>query len=379
MALSDADHIKTRVTWVGAGINTFLVLIKIGFGIIGQSAGLIADGVHSLSDLASDLVVVMAVRLGGREADHDHPYGHRRYETLATVALGLMLIGIALGFGWDMIERLGHAETLPIPSRETLGVALISILANEWLFHYSRRHARATRSNLLMANAWHHRSDAVSSIVVLIGIAGSLLGYAQADVIAAGVVALMIAKIGLQLVKQSISELVDTSLPEQDVKAFRRLVKGTPGVRGIHLLRSRQMGEDAYIDVHIVVDPKITVSEGHRIGDRVRLNLLNEFDHVVDVLVHVDPIDDEFLEPQQLHPLLERAEMECLLEETLGDAFQWLEDIRIHYLDNRLELELLLPALLHQQPDRLEQLKQLSQTLRQQTPAIDKVTLLIKL
>ncbi len=374
---SQADQIKTKVTWVGAAINTFLVVIKIGFGIMGQSAGLVADGLHSLSDLASDLMVVMAVRLGGREADHDHPYGHRRYETLATVALGIMLIAIAAGFGWDMVKRLGQSETLNIPSRETLGVALISILANEWLFQYSKRYALATRSKLLMANAWHHRSDAISSVVVMVGIAGALLGYAQADLIAAGIVALMIAKIGLQLVQQSISELVDTSLPEQDVNAFRRVVKSTQGVRGIHMLRSRHMGEDAYIDVHIVVDPKITVSEGHSIGDAVRHNLLTQFTHVVDVLVHVDPVDDEFVESGRKR--LDRQTVERMLEDAFGENHQLVEDLRIHYLDNRLELELILPVLLNQTPEHIDTLKKHSQTLLEQTESIDKITLLLKI
>jgi len=184
---------KSRVTVIGALVNLFLTAIKIFFGIIGHSAALIADGIHSLSDLLSDLVVLMAIKLGGREADYNHPYGHRRFETIATVALGGGLILIAGGISVDVGERILHPSHLLIPDKNTLGIAMISILANEWLYQYTKRIGKQTRSKLLLANAWHHRSDALSSVVVLIGIGAVLAGYTYADAIAAIIVALMVA------------------------------------------------------------------------------------------------------------------------------------------------------------------------------------------
>ncbi|MDD5410870.1 MAG: cation diffusion facilitator family transporter, partial [Methylobacter sp.] len=325
------DKLKARATYVGAAINVFQTIIKIGFGILGQSAALIADGIHSLSDLLSDLLVIIAVKLGSREADHEHPYGHRRFETIATVILGVGLIVVSGAIVWSVMERMAHPEKLPVPDVMTLGIAAISILVNEWLYHYTKRIARRTRSKLLLANAWHQRSDAITSLVVLFGIGAVLLGYPLADAVAAVVVALMVAKIGLNLVIQSIKELVDTSLPPETVDEIRAAIHAIDGVEGIHLLRTRQMGEDAYIDAHIVVDPRITVSEGHMIGDAVRDDLIKRFDDVMDVLVHVDPEDDE--DSADNSRPLSRGDVQNLLDKYLGDIKPAIEDFRIHYLD----------------------------------------------
>ncbi|PKM11288.1 MAG: cation transporter [Gammaproteobacteria bacterium HGW-Gammaproteobacteria-3] len=370
-------RLKTRVTVVGGVINVILSILKIAFGILGQSAALIADGIHSLSDLASDLLVVVAIKFGAREADHDHPYGHRRYETMATVALGLGLVAIAGGIIWDMLEQLKQPEQLWVPQTNTLGIAALSVLSKEWLYHYTQRAARQTRSKLLQANAWHHRSDAISSLVVIVGIGGVLLGYPFADALAAVIVALMVAKIGLTLVTQSIKELVDTSLPENFVNDIRRTIKTTPGVRGIHLLRTRQMGEDAYIDAHIVVDARISVSEGHVIGDQVRHKLVSEFDDVVDVLVHVDPEDDEFTEQPVTAP--SRPEVHCYLQEYLTDLFEDIEDFKIHYLDGKTEVEVILPHLMGTQPEQIEQVKQRCQRMENALQTITKISIFLKI
>ncbi|MDO9240097.1 MAG: cation diffusion facilitator family transporter, partial [Methylicorpusculum sp.] len=342
------DQLKARVTIVGAFINVLLSIVKIAFGLIWQSAALIADGVHSLSDLASDILVILAIRFGAREADHDHPYGHRRYETMATVALGLSLAAISAGIAWDALDRVLNPEKLLIPHLETIAIAAFSVASKEWMYHYTKRAANKTRSKLLLANAWHHRSDAISSVVVIIGVSGVVLGYPFADAVAAMIVALMIAKIGINLITQSIKELVDTSLPENYVNEIRRVIKLTPGVRGIHLLRTRQMGEDAYIDTHIVVDSRISVSEGHIIGDAVRRNLIDEFDDVLDVLVHVDPEDDEFIEAPA--DLLSRAEVQKHLQSALGEFFEDIDSFTIHYLDGLVEVEVALPHLMSAQP-----------------------------
>lgn len=371
------DKLKARASYVGAAINVFQTLVKIGFGIIGQSAALIADGIHSLSDLLSDLLVIIAVRLGSREADHDHPYGHRRFETIATVILGVSLIAIGGGIAWSVMERMANPEHLPVPNELSLAVAALSILINEWLYQYTKRIAKTTRSKLLMANAWHQRSDAMTSLVVLFGIGAVMLGYPLADAIAAIVVALMVAKIGLSLVVGSIKELVDTSLPPAVITEIRSSIMAIDGVEGIHLLRSRQMGEDALIDAHIVVDPRVTVSEGHMIGDIVRKDLIKRFDDVMDVLVHVDPEDDEGLF-EETKPLT-RAEVQKLLDQYLVEVKTSIEDFRIHYLDGQIEVEVILPFAFSEQPEPLAYLQQQCKLICEMEKQIEAVFLFFKL
>lgn len=375
----DADEflkLKTRVTIVGALVNVFLTVIKIGFGILGQSASLIADGVHSLSDLISDFLVIIAIKLGSREADHSHPYGHRRFETIVTVLLGLGLIIVAGGIAWDAAERLLNTEKLLIPTQETLGIALISIIANEMLYHYTKRIGKKTRSKLLLANAWHHRSDAFSSIIVLIGIGAVLMGYPFADAVAAVIVALMIAKMGLSLVLDSIKELVDSSLPEDFVKDITRTVKQTDGVQSIHLLRTRQMGEDAYVDAHIVVNSRMSVSEGHMIGDAVRDNIIAGPDDVTDVLVHIDPEDDEFKDHTKKP--LSRKQVKAYLDQYFAEHLHSVDDFRIHYLEGMVEVEVVIPQGLFNQPDQIEWFKKQCRLIEKDVDMIEKVYVFFK-
>ncbi|MCF6251265.1 MAG: cation diffusion facilitator family transporter [Methylococcaceae bacterium] len=375
----DVDEIlkrKTRVTYIGALINIFLTVIKVGVGIMGHSASLIADGIHSLSDLISDLFVIIAIKLGSREADHEHPYGHRRFETMATVLLGMGLVVVAGGIAWDAVERLLDPEKLLIPNKDTLGIALVSILANEWLFHFTKRVGEETRSKLLLANAWHHRSDAFSSVVVLVGIGAVLMGFPFADAVAAVIVALMIAKMGVTLVLESINELVDSSLPEDFVREIRREIKQTLGVQSIHLLRTRRMGEDAYIDTHIVVDSRISVSEGHMIGDVVRDNLKAKFDDVVDVLVHIDPEDDEFRDYNKKP--LSRQQVQVYLDQYLAKFIHTVDDFRIHYLDGLVEVEVVLPQAMFQQPEQVEGIKKQCAMIEKDVEMIAKVYIFFK-
>jgi len=258
-----------------------------------------------------------------------------------------------------------------------LAIAAVSILLNEWLYHYTRRIAKTTRSKLLLANAWHQRSDAISSLVVLFGIVAVMQGYPLADAIAAIVVALMVAKIGLGLIIESIKELVDTSLPTTLVTEIRAAIMAVDGVKGIHLLRTRQMGEDAFIDAHIVVDPRITVSEGHCIGDTVRDQLVKRFDDVIDVLVHVDPEDDEAF-PDYTAPL-SRSDVQGLLDDYLTDVKLGIEDFRIHYLDGQIEVEVILPFAISQQEQTLASLKKQCKLMRTEVKRIDNVFIFFKI
>ena len=318
-------------------------------------------------------LVIVAVRFGSREADGDHPYGHRRFETIATVILGMSLLAISTLIVWHVMGHINQPETLPVPDPLVLGISVLSIAINEWLFHYTKAIAKKTRSKLLLANAWHQRSDALSSLVVLFGVCGVLLGYPYADIIAASVVALMVGKMGLGLIGDSIKELVDTALPSALVAEIRAAIMLVDGVKGIHLLRTRQMGEDAYIDAHIVVDSRISVSEGHCIGDAVRDALINRFDDIIDVLVHVDPEDDEDL-PGAPMPL-SRQKVHGLLAVYFADNNSHIEDFRIHYLDGKLELEILLPFAFSQSGEQLALFKQQCQMLKTEVSRIDDIWL----
>jgi cation diffusion facilitator family transporter len=368
--------LKAKASYVGAAVNVLQATIKISFGILGQSAALIADGIHSLSDLLSDLLVIIAVRLGSREADHEHPYGHRRFETIATVLLGVSLIAIGGGISWSVIDRMTHSTSLPTPNPLGLAIAAVSIIINEWLYHYTKAIAKKTRSKLLMANAWHQRSDAISSVVVLFGIGAVMLGYPLADAIAAIIVALMVVKIGLNLVINSIKELVDTSLPLKLLNEIRNTIMSIDGVEGIHLLRSRQMGEDALIDAHIIVDPRITVSEGHTISDIVRDELISCFDDVIDVLVHVDPEDDEAL--YETNKPLTRIEVQAILNDYLAIVKPAIDDFRIHYLNGQIEVEVILPFALSTEPELLVALSKQCQLIKLNINKINNVILFFK-
>lgn len=374
--MEQARKLKARASYVGAAINVSQTALKIGFGLLWQSSALIADGVHSLSDLLSDFLVIVAVRLGSREADHQHPYGHRRFETIATVILGLSLLVIGGGIAWSVMKRMEQPEHLATPNVMSLGVVVVSILVNEWLYHYTKRIAKVTRSKLLLANAWHQRSDAISSVVVLFGIGAVLFGYPLADAIAAIVVALMVVKIGANLIMQGIKELVDTALPPRKLSEIRAVILAIEGVEGIHLLRSRQMGEDALIDAHIIVDPRITVSEGHSISDTVRDELISRFDDVMDVLVHVDAENDEGLFEKS--PLC-RRDVKWLLDEYLADIKPLIEDFKIHYLDGQIEIEVILPFALSQQTEQLAQLKSQCERMTTDVEKIDNVLIFFKI
>ena len=368
--------LKAKASYVGAAINISQTLLKIGFGMLWQSSALIADGIHSLSDLLSDFLVIVAVRMGSREADHEHPYGHRRFETIATIILGLSLIIIGGGIAWSVMKRMEQPEHLSTPDVMSLGIVAISILVNEWLYHYTKRIAKTTRSKLLLANAWHQRSDAISSVVVLFGIGAVLLGYPLADAIAAIVVALMVVKIGLSQLIVSIKELVDTSLPPHLLAEIRAAILAIEGVEGIHLLRSRQMGEDALLDAHVIVDPRITVSEGHNISEAVRDELVSRFDDVMDVLVHIDAENDEG-KFEKTTPLY-RNDVKLLLDNYFAAVKSDIIDFKIHYLDGQVEVEVILPFALSEQAEQITQLKAQCEQMKLDVEKIAKILLFFK-
>jgi cation diffusion facilitator family transporter len=333
-----------RVTLVGSAFDLTLGVLKIVFGYAVNSQALIADGVHSLSDLATDFMVLFAAKHGSKDADEAHPYGHGRFETVATVALGIALIGVAVGISWDAIERLFHPEALLQPGVWALVIAGTSVVSKEWIYHYTMHVAIKLKSNMLKANAWHSRSDAISSIVVMIGVGGTMAGLDYLDSVAAVIVGAMVAKIGWDLAWESLHELVDAALDPERVEVIRQEVMSVGGVRELHMLRTRQMGGEALVDVHVIVDPRLSVSEGHYIGEKVRRRLIHEVEEVTDVMVHVDPEDDEKMAPSLYLP--NRA----TIEEQLFQRWQGLKiasniaRLTFHYLDGKIEVELCLPV-----------------------------------
>ena len=346
---------------VGALVNATLTFGKIIFGFIGHSHALLADGLHSLADLSTDLMVWFAAKYSNQPADQEHPYGHGRIETAFTVLLGVVLMVTAAGIMWDAGKRLLEPETLLIPTQIVLWVAALSIAANEWLYHYTMRAAKQTKSSLLAANAWHHRSDAISSIVVFIGVGGSLLGFPYLDAFAALAVAVMIVKIGWDQTWSAVRELIDTGLEPQKIKAIKRVIKQVEGVKSMHMLRSRRMAGTSLIDVHIEVDSHLSVSEGHHIGDYVRMRLMEEHESIGDVMIHIDPEDDALSDLCADLPLRHHVLEQLAISWQGVIAPAVLGRATLHYLSGQIEVDLLLPL-----PEVIE--PQLAEQLRQKAP-----------
>ena len=334
----------TRTALVGGIANLLLSVMKIGVGLIGHSQSLIADGIHSLSDLATDVLVWIAGRQASRGPDDEHPYGHGRYETMATLVLALLLLAVAIGLGWDAALRLFSPEDLLRPAWMTLLAALASIGVKEWLYWYTLGYARRVRSDMLRANAWHHRSDAISSIVVLIGIGGTLAGLPYLDAVAAFVVAIMIARIAWELGFDATRELVDTGLDPERLAAVRETILDVGGVRDLHMLRTRSIGGTVSTDVHVLVDPYISVSEGHLISVKVEQELKTRIEEIEDVTVHIDPEDDDTAPPTMGLP--SRRETLARLAAHWANLPELARPrrVQLHYLDGRIEVEVLLSA-----------------------------------
>ncbi len=278
---------KRRVTLIGALVNLALSLGKLAGGLIGQSQALVADGVHSLSDLLSDALVLLASRWGSLDADHNHPYGHQRIETLATLGVGLLLLALGAGFLIDSISRLLNPERLLAPGWLAFGIAVASVLVKEALYQYTARVARQTESALLRANAWHHRSDALSSMVVIVGIAGALAGLLWLDSVAAAIVGIMLGWVGWRLIGEAATELVDTGLSGRELRALSHTIAAVPGVCHHDRLRSRRMGGRIFVDVRIHLAPEVRVTEAEAISARVSRRMVEQLPGQADVVISI--------------------------------------------------------------------------------------------
>lgn len=360
-----------RVTLVGALINVLLSALKLVVGIMASSAALVADGIHSLSDLASDALVWFAARHAGEEPDEEHPYGHGRFETAATLGLGILLGLVALGIVWDAVERVAEGR-YATPGMLAIWAAAISIVAKEALYWYTLLVARRVHSRMLEANAWHHRSDAISSIVVLLGILGAMAGWPYLDAVAAVVVGAMVAKIGWDLGWEAMQELVDSALDPEQVDTAREAILSVDGVRSIHMLRTRRQGHQGLADVHVQVDPRLSVSEGHMISIAVEERLKEAVDTINDVTVHIDPEDDE--QGASCRDLPLRGEVIEWLDQRWPKDLPEKRAIVLHYLSGHIEVDLELP-IAGCQPESAQRLRQQLQQALADDPRFGRVRL----
>jgi cation diffusion facilitator family transporter len=288
-----------RAGWVGLIGNLGLATLKMTAGILGHSAAVVADAVHSLSDLVTDFAVIAGVHFWSKPADRRHPHGHQRIETLVSVVIGVILALVAVGMAVEAVSG-GHSRVWPAPTGIAFVAALLSMFVKEGLYHWTVRVGRRVDSPALVANAWHHRSDALSSVPAAIAVGVAVLNpeLGFVDRIGAVVVCMFILFAAWQIVAPALSQLIDTAAPEEDRLRLEELAKGVDGVRDAHAIRTRYVGPKLAVDLHVVVDPELSVEQGHGIAEAVRHTLLEEGPKVEDVLVKVEPDDgqrtDEF-------------------------------------------------------------------------------------
>ncbi|WP_373182899.1 cation diffusion facilitator family transporter [Halomonas campaniensis] len=337
-----------KVTLIGALVDFVVGVAKMVAGFMVGSAALVADGIHSFSDILTDVFVMAATHFGRQAPDSNHPYGHGRIETLATLWLGSVLIFVAGGIAWASVTRLIAGEPIPAPGLWAIGIAVIALGAKEWIFRYTLRVARRVNSRLLEANAWHSRSDALSTVVVLVGLVAAQFGAGWMDAVAAVIVGVMVGQVGGRLLWESSQELIDTALPGEERQEMQAVAERVPGVRGVHDLRTRTLGSHALLDLHIVVPPRVTVSEAHEIGNAVTRRLREAFPRLSDVIFHIDPEDDSGETEHSLRPGLPlRGDVEGMLDETWRNVRVWHARVALdlHYLDNQVDVSIFVNAL----------------------------------
>ena len=278
----------SRSTWISVVVNLLLTIAQVAAGVLTKSQGLIADGVHSLSDLIADFVVLVANHHSQKDADVDHPYGHQRYETAASLVLGVLLLAVGAGMLWSAVTKLQNPASIATVHSGALWVALGALVAKELLFRYMLAVAKRVKSSMLVANAWHARSDAASSLVVAVGIVGNLAGYPIFDPIAAAIVGFMVTRMGWNFGWDALHDLMDRAVTEAEVQSIRQTLMNTPGVSGVHDVRTRKMGDMIVVDAHLEVEATLSVEQGHDIAVLARERVMHHH-RVLNLMTHVDP------------------------------------------------------------------------------------------
>ena len=324
------------VTLYGMLIDIILSVMKLSVGFLFHSPGLIADGMHSFSDMVSDIFVLIINRFAHEAPDVQHPYGHARFETLGAAIIGLMLILVALGLGFEYAQQLFHLQSHAQPSFVALAVVMLSLLGKEWQFRFTMKAAKRINSKMLEANAWHSRSDALSSLVVMVGVVATLAGFPLVETVAAIVVALMIGKMGFSLSWDALQQLLDTGLSEEQHNTCLKALEETDGVIDVHMLRGRLMSHQIFIDVHIQVASQLSVSEGHQIGEWAMYNVKQSLADVKDITLHIDYEEDDLVCILEFAPL--RPQIEKILQD-FPTLCQY-QQLDIHYCKQKVSLGL---------------------------------------
>lgn len=291
----DEKKIVRKLTVVSILGNIVLMLFKLYAGVSGNSGAMVSDAIHSLSDVITTFIAFLGVRLSRRAPDSAHPYGHERFECLASLALGLALLGTGIGIGFPGIKTVlaGNYENLPIPGIIALLAAIVSIAVKEGMFWYTRHYAGKINSSAFMADAWHHRSDALSSVGSLIGIAGARMGFPVMDSLACIVICLCILKVGFDIVKDAVTKLLDTSCGEQWDAMVSEFIASQPGVDRVDLLRSRKFGNRIYLDAEISVDGQMKLVDAHRIAEAVHDAVEQQYPEIKHIMIHQNPTRPE--------------------------------------------------------------------------------------
>lgn len=292
---SKEKNLALRVSAVTIGVNLLLAFVKLVAGIIGQSSAMISDAVHSASDVFSTFIVIGGVFIAGKTADEEHPYGHERLESIASIVLSFVLVITGLGIGIKGLEKAlyGGSNALQVPGSFALFAAILSIVIKEWMYWYTRSAAKKINSGALMADAWHHRSDALSSVGAFIGIFGARLGFPILDPIASLVICFFIGKASWDIFKDAVDKLVDKSCSEEEIKNLSKLIMTHQGIQKIDKLKTRMFGTKVYVDVEVAVDASMTLSEAHRIAEEVHDLVEDKFQHVKHCMIHVNPFDTD--------------------------------------------------------------------------------------
>lgn len=284
-----------RLSLVGIGGNIVLSAFKLCAGILGNSGAMISDAVHSLSDVFATFIAFLGVRLSQRKADKTHPYGHERIESLASLALGCILVITGIGIGWVGVEKIfaGNYEQLATPSALALVAAAVSIVVKEAMYWYTRHYAKILNSSAFMADAWHHRSDAFSSIGALVGIGGAMLGFPLCDPLASVVICFFILKAAYDILRDAIKNMLDTPCDAALEQKISQTLTTHEGIRGLDLLRTRQFGNRVYVDAEIAVSGDLKLRDAHSIAEAAHNKIEQEFSAVKHIMIHVNPAEEE--------------------------------------------------------------------------------------
>ena len=282
--------LANKVSVITIILNLALSLFKFIIGFVGHSQALVSDAVHSASDVVSTIAVMFGVNMSAKKSDSSHPYGHERIESIFSIILAMMLFITGLGIGITAIKTIISGAEIAIPEKITLVAAIISIAVKEWMYHFTKRTAIKIDSSSLLADAWHHRSDALSSIGSLIGIGGALLGFKICEPIASIVICIFIAKASIEIFMDAVNRLIDRACSDEEIEEIRKYIMEIDGVKRIDSLMTRRFGSKIYVDLEIAEDPDITLREAHDIAERVHDNIENKIENIKHCMIHVNPM-----------------------------------------------------------------------------------------